>query len=313
MRKEHAQLPKVIAIVGPTAAGKTLWSLKLAKAFEGEIISADSRQVYKKMDIGTAKPEGEWRRNGLRRTFFVEDIPHHLIDFLDPGKTFTAAEFRDKVNKYVKLAGRYKRFPIIVGGTGLYVQAFVDNLKIPRVPPHKKFRESLDQKSAEELFALYETLDPVGAEKIDRKNKRRLIRALEVTIMGGEPFSKAQGKGEKLYDVLQIGVLVPREELHERINRRVDGMMANGLLDEVVGLLKQKYSWDLPSMSGIGYRQFRDYLVGEITLEQSVEHLKRDTRRFARRQMTWFRRDKRIQWCDTYEQAEKKVGDFLKD
>lgn len=303
--------PKLIVIMGPTACGKTKWSLLLAKKYNGEIISADSRQVYSKMNIGTAKEPGEWRWVGLRRTYFIDNIPHHLVDFLDPGKKFTAAHFRDKALKYVKLAYKNKRQPIVVGGTGLYISSLIDNLQIPRVPPNKKLRESLSEKNIDELFKLLQDLDPDAAKKIDKNNKRRVIRALEVSILSGEPFSKQQTRGESLFEVLKIGIEVERDELYSRIDKRIDSMMEKGLLDEVKKLVSKKYHWDLPSMSGIGYRQFKDYLEGKTTLEQSVELLKKDTKHYAKRQLTWFRRDKEIKWVRSYEDAEKLVGEFL--
>jgi len=308
-------LPKVVILTGPTASGKTDWSLKLARKFSGEIISADSRQVYKKMDIGTAKTRGEWewRANwkGLRHSYFVNDIIHHLIDFLDPGKRFTVAEFRDRAIKYIKLAYQNEHVPFIVGGTGLYISSLVENLHIPRIPPNKKLRTSLEEKNNEELMQLLESMDPVAAKRIDRHNKRRIVRALEVCILTGEPFSKQKKKGEKMFDFLQIGVETDRAELHDRIEKRVDKMVERGLVQEIEMLLKQRYSWDLPSMSGIGYRQFREYFEHERTLEEAVQLLKRDTRRYARRQLTWFRRDPSIIWCTTYEEAEKLVSEFL--
>lgn len=314
-RKKH--LPKAIVICGPTAAGKTEWSIKLAQKFHGEIVSADSRQVYKKMDIGTAKSRGEWQWQaswkGLRHSYYIEGIPHHLIDFLDPGKRFTVAEFRDLGMKYLKLAQRNGRLPIVAGGTGLYIGALVDNLQIPRVAPNQKLRRSLEEKTPEQLMQLLSSLDAETAETIDQKNKRRIIRALEVCILSGEPFSQQKKQGEQVYDFLQIGVAIDKELLYERIDLRVDKMVERGLVQEIESLLKQKYSWDLPSMSGIGYRQFKDYFDGNATLEESVEGLKRDTKRYARRQMTWFKRDKRIVWCDSYEQAEEKVAAFLGD
>ena len=165
MNPQHKNLPKVIVILGPTASGKTLTSLKLAKEFNGEIISADSRQIYQKMDIGTAKEAGEWRRNGLRKTFFVQDIPHHLIDFLNPGKTFTAAQFRDRALKYIKLANKHGRVPMIVGGTGLYISALVDNYQIPRVEANNKLRKSFEEKTTAELVKILTSLDPKAIEK----------------------------------------------------------------------------------------------------------------------------------------------------
>jgi len=306
-----SKLPKIVAIVGPTASGKTDWSLRIAQKFNGEIISADSRQIYKYMDIGTAKVPGEWKRNGVRRSYFVEGIVHHLIDFLNPGKTFTLAEFRDKALKYAKLAIKHNKLPMIVGGTGLYVQAVLDNYEIPRVNANKKLRTSLEEKTHEELMLLLQQMDPESAKHIDPLNKRRIIRALEVCILTGEQFSSMKKKGEPLFDVLIIAPKVDRELLHERISLRVDGMIEMGLEKEIRNLLKQKYSWNLTSMNGIGYRQMRSYIEGEETLEEAKEKLKRDTRRFARRQMTWFRRDKRIQWVESYEEAEALVEAFL--
>lgn len=311
MREESKQLQKLIVIVGPTACGKTNWALRLAKKFKGDIISADSRQIYKKMDIGTAKEPGEWRRNGLRKSYYIDNVPHHLIDFLDPGKTFTVTEFRDKAVKYIKMAYSNGLVPFVVGGTGLYVYALTENLQIPKVPPNKKLRESLEEKSNEDLMKWLLTLDPKTAESVDANNKRRIIRALEVCILSGTPFSDQQLKGEPLFDILEIGIEVDKETLYERIEKRVQNMFDLGLLKEVENLLKQKYSWELPSMSGIGYSQFKDYFDKKITLDEVKENLKRDTRKYAKRQLTWFKRDKKINWCKDYEEAEKLVKNFL--
>ena len=304
-------LPKLVVIVGPTASGKTTWSLRIAKKFNGEVVSADSRQIYKKMSIGTAKEPGEWRWQGIRKAYYIDDIPHHIIDFLDPGKQFNVAEFRDRAIKNIKYAHSKKKLAMMVGGTGLYVSSVIDNLQFPQVPPHSKLRESLLEKSTDELMLLLRQLDPPTADKIDQKNKRRIIRALEVCIFSGQPLSEQQGKGEKLFHILQIGIDIPRETLYERINKRVETMIEVGLLKEVEALVKQRYGWNLSSMNGIGYRQWKPYFEGAATLDEVVEILKRDTRKYARRQLTWFRRDPRIQWCTTYEQAEKLVEDFL--
>lgn len=313
MRQENKKLPKLLVIVGQTACGKTKWSLRLAKKIKGEIISADSRQIYKKMDIGTAKEPGEWRWNGLRKTFFIKDIPHHLIDFIDPGKKFSVAEFRDRSIKYAKMAYKNERVPIVAGGTGLYVSALVNNLHIPRVAPNKKLRSSLEEKSLDELMVLLNQMDKETAEKIDKKNKRRIIRALEVCIFTGEPFSKQKRKGDPLFDTLQIGIEVPREVLYKRIDKRVDEMMKLGLLKEIEILLKQRYSWELPSMSGIGYQQFKRYFEKEISLDEAIENLKRDTRRYAHRQKSWFKRDDRVKWFENYKDAEEEVLNFFKN
>jgi tRNA dimethylallyltransferase len=312
MRSETRELPKLIVILGPTASGKTGLSLRLAKKIGGEIIHADSRQIYKKMSIGTAKPEsGQWINTGDKVSYYVDDVPHHLIDFLDPGKSFTVAQFRDTALKYVKLARKRGRHPMIVGGTGLYIQALIDNYTIPRIPPNNKLRRSLEEKTDPALLLLLEALDPEAVKKIDKKNKRRIIRALEVSILSGEPFSAQQSRGEPIFDTLKIGINVPREELYQRINVRVDKMIDRGLVEEVKGLMRQKYNWELPSMSGVGYRQFRPYLEGNISLEEAINNLKRDTRRYARRQMTWFRRDPEIYWVSDYKEAESLVEGFL--
>jgi len=309
--EETKRLPKLVVLLGPTACGKTEWSIPLAKKIRGEVISADSRQIYKKMDIGTAKPHGEWRRNGLRRTFFVEDVPHHLIDFLDPGKSFSVAEFRDKALKYAKLAHMDGKVPFIVGGTGLYISSIVDNLNIPRVPANPKLRKSLEGKKNEELLELLRRLDPVTGFSIDQQNKRRVIRALEVCIFTGEPFSAQKKRGEALFHTIQIGIQVDRHELYARIDDRIDMMMKLGLFKEVEALTRQRYGWNLPSMNGIGYRQFRPYFEKQCSLDDVIHILKSDTKHYARRQLTWFRRDKRIAWCASYEDAEKKVQEFL--
>jgi len=312
MNFDEKHYPKVVALVGPTASGKSTWAIRLAKKFNGEIISADSRQIYKKMDIGTAKEPGEWRREGLHKTYYVQDVAHHLVDFLDPGKAFTVSEFRDKASKYCEQIIKKGKLPILAGGTGLYVHTLVDNLQIPQVPPNRKLRQSLEPKNNEELTKWLSSLDPKSAETVDCNNKRRLIRALEVCILSGVPFSEQQKKGEKIFDFLQIGIEAPREVLYERIDLRVQNMFDQGLVKEVEALMRQKYSWELPSMSGIGYRQFKDYFAKQLTLEEVKENLKRDTRHYAKRQFTWFKRDERVKWISDYEEAEKLVEEFLK-
>jgi len=309
--KENQKLQKLVVILGPTASGKTNWSLKMSKIFDIEVISADSRQIYKDMNIGTAKENGEWKRNGFRKTFFVDDVAHHNIDFLNPGKKFTVAEFRDRSIKYIKLAHKNNKIPFLVGGTGLYISSVVDNFHIPKIIENKQLRKSFESKSLEELLELLKIIDLKSFEVIDKKNKRRITRALEVAIISGESFITQKRKGEKLFDVFQVGVLWNREELYERINKRIDSMVENGLIDEIKFLLKKGYKWNLNSMNAIGYRQFKDYLEGKDTLENCIEKLKRDTRRYAKRQLTWFNRDKSIKWFENYEDAEKEVKKFL--
>lgn len=312
LNKKNEKLQKLIVICGPTASGKTGLSLELARKFNGEIISADSRQIFKKMNIGTAKEAGEWRWDGLRRVLFINSIRHHLIDFLDPGKNFSAAEFRDKAIKYIKLVHSQGRVPFLVGGTGLYIQTVVDNLQIPRVLPNKKLRESLEAKTTEELFCWLKNLDEKASLAVDPYNKRRLIRALEVCILSGSPFSGQKMKGEQIFDVLQIAIDKSREELYNGINQRVEKQLALGLEKEVRDLVKRRYDWNLPSMSGIGYREFKDYFDDKCSYEELKENLQKDNRNYAKRQLTWFKRDKRIQWVKNYQEADKLVEKFLK-
>lgn len=310
-KQEEKVLPKLVVILGPTASGKTRWSIDLAKKYRGEIISADSRQIYKKMNIGTAKEPGEWRWNGIKKVFFVEDVPHFLLDFLDPGKRFAVAEFRELALKHINSIYKRGNLPIVAGGTGLYIKSLTDNLIIPEVAPNKQLRKSLEEKNIAELIAWLKKLDEKAAAEVDQKNKRRVIRALEVCILTGEQFSLLRKKGEPMFDILRIGISAPREVLYERIERRAEKMIEDGLLLEIEALLKQKYSWELPSMSGIGYRQFKEYFSGKEKLADAVERLKRDTRHYARRQMTWFRGDKEISWVSDFSEAEKMVEDFL--
>lgn len=307
-------LPKLAVILGPTASGKTDLSVALAKKFNGEIICADSRQVYKKMDVGTAKVPGRWQSHPLTReeVFVYQDVPHYLIDFIDPGREFTLADYKELALRKIYEISKRGQLPMLVGGTGLYVHAVVDNLVMPAVPPNKKLRYSLEQKTNRELVAWLAKLDPLTARTVDHNNQRRLIRALEVCIWTGRPFSEQQKKGEPLFDCLQIGLNLPRETLCQRIAYRTDKMMEAGLLQEVRALVKQRYSWQLPSMSGTGYRQFADFFANRMSLEKAVELLKRDTRRYARRQMTWFRRDTRIKWVKDAAEAEALVREFLR-
>ncbi len=327
-------LPKLIAIIGPTASGKTALAIDLAKRFDGEILAVDSRTIYRGMDIGTAKAEGEWEREGMKPTpfilrgdettkkesimnlfgrdkfFLVEGIPHWGLDLVDPDQEFSAAEFKEYAEDCIARILRRGKLPILVGGTGMWVWTLVDNLTLTETPPNAALRAELEPRSLDDLFAEYKRLDPDGAEVIDRDNKRRLIRALEVTKLTGKPFSAQMQKGEVKYGVLQIGLDIPREELFERIDTRVDEMIAKGLVDEVRGLVA-KYGSEANAMSGIGYRQIAFFLDGKANLKAAIEEVKRATRAYAKRQMTWFRRDPRVVWIQDPEKAEALVETFL--
>ncbi len=277
----------LVVLVGQTAVGKTALSLQLAQALDGEIISADSRLFYRGMDIGTAKP------SAAEQTA----VPHHLIDLCPPDETITLGEYQRRAYQTIELVLANGRLPILVGGTGQYVRAVVEGWGIPEVPPHPKLRDALARLPGPELARWLAALDPEAAEKHDPRNLRRVIRALEVTLVAGRPISELQRKQPPPYRILQIGLRRPREALYARIDQRVDQMMANGLLAELERLRGWGYGRSLPSMSGLGYRQLWAYLDGEMSLAEAVERIKFETHRFARHQANWFQEsDPAITW-----------------
>lgn len=300
------KLPKIIAIVGPTASGKTSLSLSLAKKFNGEIINADSRQVYKEMNIGTAKPV----KDKKKKDYFVVGVRHHLIDIILPDQEFTLAHYKEKAFVAIDDILKRGKMPIIVGGTGLYVKAIVENYDIPAVAPDLVLREKLNKKSLTELVKMLKRNNPELAERIDLKNPRRVMRALEVILSGAGAIAKEK-KLSARYQTLQLGLDLPREELYGRINERVDEQIKSGLLVEVKKFSK-KYSWTLPAMSGIGYKQLGYFLRNELTLSEAIEMIKRDTRRYAKRQMTWFKKEKNIKWIKNEPEAENLIKRFVK-
>jgi len=286
----------LVVLVGPTGVGKTALAVQLAQALRGEIISADSRQVYRRMDIGTAKPTPEER--ALAR--------HHLIDILDPDEPFSLAEFQERAYACIADVAQRDRLPMLVGGTGQYVRAVVEGWRVPRVPPDPALRAALfaeaERDGAEALYERLIALDPGAAAFVDARNVRRVVRALEVCIRSGRPFSEQRGKTPPPYRILTIGMTMERQALYRRIDRRIDDMLAQGLVDEVRGLLARGYDWSLPSMSSLGYVQLRGYFEGTASLDEVVALIKRDTRRFVRQQYNWFRlSDARIHWLDARE------------
>ncbi len=272
--------------------GKTALALRLARRFPAEVVSADSRQVYRGMDIGTAKPTPEERAA----------VPHHLIDVVDPDEPFSLAQYRTLALAAIADIRARGRLALLVGGTGLYVRAVTEGLTVPAVPPDLAFRAALEARAATEgvaaLYAELRTADPEAAHTIEPLNLRRIIRALEVQRATGVPFSVQQQRTAPPFPVLRVGLTLPRERLYARVDQRVDRMMAEGLLDEVRRLHDAGYGWELPSMSGIGYRQLGVYLRGEGTLAEAVQRVKFDTHAYIRRQDTWFRKDPAIRWFD---------------
>ncbi|PSO45464.1 MAG: tRNA (adenosine(37)-N6)-dimethylallyltransferase MiaA [Parcubacteria group bacterium QH_9_35_7] len=310
------KLSQLIVILGPTAAGKTSWSLDISSEIDTEIISADSRQVYKYMNIGTAKPKGEhyWflDEDGTPdNAYVIDDIPHYLVDFLEPDQEFNLARFQQLAKEYIRKINKKSKTPMIVGGTGLYIQSIVDNYQLPQIPPNEDLRKTLSTFSSEELIDILAMIDEESAQKIHKNNTRRLIRAIEVSTSVGKPFSEVKGSGEQLYDTLQIGVEVDREELYEKINKRVESMFEQGLKNEVEQLLEAGYDWDLSSMNSIGYKEFKSFFEDQATLTEVRENIKANTRNYARKQLSWFRRDDRINWCKNLSQAKRKINNFL--
>lgn len=296
---KKSNLPKLIVILGPTASGKTDLAIKLAKKFNGEIVSADSRQIYRQMDIGTAKPS---RKE-------IKKIHHHLINVIKPNQEFNAAIYKKTAVKIIENIRKRGGMPFLVGGTGLYIKAIVDNIYFPKVPPNKKLREKLEKKTEKELFVIYKKLDSKGAKFIERKNKRRLVRAIEVCKATGKPFWEQRKKGEPLFDILEIGIKLPKNKLKSRVKGRIENMFRLGLEKEIRNLVK-KYYW-IPPLQTIGYQEWKEYFDKKINKEELKEKIKLHTLQFIKRQMTWFKRDKRIRWIKNQKQAEKLINKFL--
>lgn len=293
-------LPRIICIVGPTSSGKTSFSLEIAKRFQGEIINADARQLYRGFDIGTGKPSVADR----------EGIPHHLFDE-DPTSPLTVSEWRKKVLSCIEEISMRGHLPILVGGTGLYIQSLVDNLSIPEVAPQPELRDKLSQLSLEEMVNQLRELDPDAAEIVDLKNPRRVMRALEVTLSSDQRWSKTQQKGSPIVDALQIGILRTREELYARSEKAVDDMLKAGWIEEIRSLLDSGVSRAADAMSAIGYRELTGVIQGTLSQEEAVDQIKQATRNYIKRQITWFKRDERIHWVKDIEEPSALIQTFL--
>lgn len=267
--------PKLIVIVGPTASGKTNLAMKLAKKFNGEIVSADSQMIYKEMDIGTAKPPKN---------------THHMVDLIKPNEEYNVALYKQEAIKAIDDIIKRGKQPFLVGGTGLYIKAITDNLTFPHIKRNEKLRNQLEKKTAEELFLEYQKIDKEGAKIIDRNNKRRLIRAIEVTKALNESFFKER-KGEELYDCIILGIKTNKEDLENQIRKRVDKMIKDGLEKEARKIYK-KYG----VLKTIGYQEWQDYFENKITLEEVRNKIITNTIKYSKRQITWFKKDKKIKW-----------------
>jgi len=283
--------PPLILIVGPTAVGKTELAIQLAERLNGEIVSADSRLFYRGMDIGTAKPSHEEQAR----------VPHHLIDIANPDEILSLAVFQQRAHEIIADIHTRNKIPFLVGGTGQYVRAVTEGWTPPEVIPNEQLRDELTkQKEENGIHWLHEKLrglDPVAAEKIDARNFRRTIRALEVIMTTGKKFSEQRGQIDSPYHLITIGLIRPRVELYARVDARIEAMFANGFLDEVKKLLASGYSPTLPTMSAIGYRECIEVLEGKIEVEEAQQAIRRMTRIFVRRQANWFKEsDPNIHW-----------------
>ncbi len=297
-------MQSLLALVGPTAVGKSAMAIKLAERLGGEIISADSRYLYRGLDIGTAKPSLTDRARA----------PHHLIDVTDPDRPWSLAEYQQAAARLIGEINARGRLPLLVGGTGQYVRAVLEGWAIPQRESDPGLRSGLEAFAAREGGdALYQRLveaDPAAAAQIDKRNVRRVIRALAVTLATGAPFSAQRKKKPPDYRSLLIGLTLPRPKLYARIDARIETMFAKGLVDEVKTLAAQ-YDWTLPALSAIGYRQVGAYLRGEIDLDEAKRLIKHDTRRFVRQQANWFKADDpQIHWHDA---ESVKVEELVRD
>ncbi len=289
---------KIIVILGPTASGKTSFSIKIAKKFGGEVISADSRQVYKGMDIGTGKVTKKE----------MAKIPHHLLDVASPKKQFTVVQYKKLSEKAIKKIHSHGKIPIICGGTGFYIQTITDNIAIPEVKPDAKLRAELEKKSAKELFNQLKKLDPRRAKNIDKNNRRRLIRALEIVIKSEKkvPILKSKPK----YEALIIGIKRNSKELKELIKTRLFKRLKQAMVKEIINLKKSGLSWKRLEDFGLEYRYVAYYLQNKLSYNEMVAKLQKETEHYAKRQMTWFKKDKKIHWIKNQKQAKKLVKEF---
>lgn len=302
------QKQKVIVICGPTASGKTNLSIELAKQIQGEIISCDSMQIYKEMNIGTAKPT----------TDEMQGIKHYLIDFVEPTKRYSVADFKKDSMEAIQKVFMNKKVPIVVGGTGLYVDSLVQNINYPTIETDLKYRKELEdqieEKGLQELYERAKKIDEQAMQSISPNDKKRIMRVLEIYHQTGKTKTQLELSSKSIpppYQYITFAIQMDREILYNRINKRVDQMIEQGLIEEVKSLI-QKYKEFPTSMQGLGYKEVVSYLNGKFSKEEMIEKLKMETRRYAKRQLTWFRKDKNITWLDGLAPTKENVQCILK-
>jgi len=300
-----SKLPKIICVVGPTAAGKTKLGVNLAGIFNGEIISADSRQVYKHLDISTGKDKGDYIYNKKK-------ISYHLIDILEPSQGFSAADFQKKAFEAIDSILKRKKLPIVVGGSPFYVYSISEGWDFPRIKRNQKLRDQLNKIGLEELQSRLKKLDPEAYKKIDINNFRRLIRAIEIVTLTGKSFEQFKPKSKPKYQPLFLGIKFPLSELKERIKKRLEDRLKEGIVEEAQKVIEEgKANWEDLDKMGLEPRYISYFLQGKINKEEMKELLIRAIYQFARRQMNWFGKDERIRWVREYKKAEKIASEFL--
>lgn len=335
-KKQQNKLPKLIIIVGPTASGKTALSLKLAKKFKGEIVSADSRAIYQELDIGSAKPLSDphppykgapcrakrcgiilpkmdlpsAKKSKTNSGYLVNGIPHHLIDIARPNQVLTLAQYKKMAVQVIKEITTRGHLPFLVGGTALYIYAVADNWLIPKVPPDAPLRARLEKQPTEKLWTRLIKKDPAAQDFINPQNKRRIIRALEVIAATHHRFSQQRRKGSSLFNILWLGTERTDREIKKLIAKRTQVMLRTGLVKEVKKLLKKGYRPSSPALSGIGYKEIIGYLQGPLTLKEAIALINKNDEQLVRRQKQWFKKDKRIKWIKNSREAFSLVNAF---
>ena len=307
---EIEKLPKVIVIVGPTASGKTALSIELAKKINGEIVSCDSMQIYKKMNIGTAKPTSEEMQN----------IKHYMIDIIEPNERFSVAEYKKRAEKAIEEILSKGKMPIVIGGTGLYADSLIYGIDYPEIEFDEKYRKELEKQASttegiKYLYNIAKKIDLKATEKISPNDKKRIIRILEVYKATGKTKTELEAESRKngvKYDYKVFAINIEREELYNRINKRVDIMIENGLIEEVKSIIREYENFPT-SMQGLGYKEVVEYLEGKFTKEEMIETIKQETRRYAKRQLTWFRKNQNTIWINGLNDMQSNINIILEE